>query len=150
MGYSLDEKDLQIVEVLQEHGDYTTRDIAKETLLPITTVHNRIQKLKTDGIIKKFTIEVDPDAVGKGFKVYVLISVNLEQIKQLKKSQYDIAKELKSFYFTERVDVVAGGTDLVCIVKVKDVKEFDKVLLDKIQKVDGIKETKSMVVIHGS
>jgi len=45
MAYSIDEKDRKIIEVLQEHGDYTTRQIAKKVSLPITTVHNRIKKI---------------------------------------------------------------------------------------------------------
>jgi DNA-binding Lrp family transcriptional regulator len=149
MDSRLDDKDRSILEILQENGDYTTRQIAKRTLLPITTVHNRIQKLKKDGIIKRFTIEVDHSAIDKGFMVYLLVSVNIEKIRELKKTQHDIARELRGFYFIEKVNVVAGGTDIVCVVRVKDVKEYDKVLLTKIQQIEGIKETKSMVAIHG-
>ena len=87
MDYQLDDKDRSILEILQENGDYTTRQIAKKTLLPITTVHNRIQKLKNEKIIRKFTIDINQEAIQKGFLVYVLISVNLERIKELKKTQ---------------------------------------------------------------
>ena len=149
MEYKPDEKDKKIIEVLKEHGDYTTRQIAKKTLLPSTTIHNRIRKLKKENIIKKFTIELDNSKVDKGFLVYLLISVNIETLKAKKKTQYDMAKELNGFYFTERVDVVAGGTDLVATIRVKDVNEYDKVLLGKIQLVEGVKETKSMIVLHG-
>ena len=150
MAYQLDEKDKSILEILQENGDFTTRDIAKKTLLPITTVHNRIQKLKGEGIIRKFTIDVDPEAVDKAFMAYVLVSVNIEHLKQLKKTQYDIAKELRLLPFSERVDIVAGGMDIIMVIRVKDVKEFNKVLLGKIQLVEGVKNTQSMIVIHGS
>ena len=150
MAYQLDEKDKSILKILQENGDFTTRDIAKKTLLPITTVHNRIQKLKGEGIIRKFTIDVDPEAVDKAFMAYVLVSVNIEHLKQLKKTQYDIAKELRLLPFSERVDIVAGGMDIIMVIRVKDVKEFNKVLLGKIQLVEGVKNTQSMIVIHGS
>jgi Lrp/AsnC family transcriptional regulator, leucine-responsive regulatory protein len=144
----LDEKDKKILEVLQEHGDYTTRQIAKKTLLPITTIHNRIRKLKKEKIIKKFTIEIEPKAINKSFLVYILISVNLPFLKKHKKSQYVIAKEIKRFGFVERIDIVSGGTDLVATIRVKDVEEFDKVLLGKLQQIEGIKDTRSMIVIH--
>lgn len=148
MTATLDDKDRKILAVLQEHGEYTTRQIAKRTLLPATTIHNRIRKLKHDKIIHKFTIDIDPAAVGKSFMAYVLISANLELLKQKKKTQYDLAKELRGFYFTERVDIVSGGTDLVAIVRVNDVEEFDKILLGKLQAVDGVKNTQSLIVIH--
>ena len=144
----LDEKDKKIIEVLKEHGDYTTRQIAKKTLLPITTIHHRIKKLKIDKIITKFTIELDNKKIDKGFASYVLISVNLPLLKQKKRSQYDIAKEIGKNYFVEKVDIVSGGTDLVALVRVKDVEEFDKVLLTKLQQIEGIEKTQSLIVIH--
>src|SRR3989338_8058136 len=121
MEAKIDEKDRKIIEVLKEHADYATRQIAKKTGLPITTVHNRIQKLKKEKIIKRFTVDLDHAKVGHGFLVYVLVSVNLSLLKEKKKSQYDVAKELKHFNFVERADIVSGGTDIVATVRVKDV-----------------------------
>jgi Lrp/AsnC family transcriptional regulator, leucine-responsive regulatory protein len=148
MATTIDEKDKKILGVLEDHADYTTRQIAKNTLLPITTIHNRIRKLKKDKVIKKFTVEVDQNKVNKGFLVYILISANLQILKKKKKTQYDLAKELRGFYFVERADIVSGGSDLVVIVRVKDVNEFDKVLLNKLQLVEGIEKTQSLIVIH--
>ncbi len=149
MTANLDEKDRKILAVLQEHGDYTTRQIAKKTLLPITTIHHRIQKLKREKIIRGYTIAVDPHAVGKSFAAYVLISVNLEFLKQKRKTQYDLAHEISAFPFIEHVDIVSGGTDIVALIRVADVHEFDAVLLRKLQQVEGIEKTQSLIVIHG-
>ena len=84
MEYKMDEKDRRILEILREHADYSTRQIAKKTLIPYTTINNRIQKLKKEGVIKKFTIEPDYDKIGRGFLVYILISVDLQFLKQKK------------------------------------------------------------------
>ncbi|MDP3917249.1 MAG: Lrp/AsnC family transcriptional regulator [Nanoarchaeota archaeon] len=148
MEYKLDSKDKKILGVLKEHGDYTTREIAKKTLIPFTTINNRIRKLKQEGFIKKFTIELDHDKIARGFVVYVLISADLKYLKEKNKTQYDVAKELKKFDSVERVDIVSGETDIVAIVRVKDVKEFDNFLLEKIHSIDGVANTKSMIVIH--
>ncbi len=150
MADKIDEKDHKILEVLHEHADYTVRQVAKKLQLPITTVHHRIKKLKQEKIIKRYTIDIDPEAVGKSFIAYVLISANLAVLKQKKKTQYDLARELRQFHFVERVDIVSGGTDLVVIIAVKDVAEFDRVLLEKIQGLEGIEKTQSMIVIHGN
>jgi DNA-binding Lrp family transcriptional regulator len=148
MGYKPDETDLKILSVLKENSDYSIRQIADKTLLPVTTIHNRISRMKSAGTIRRFTVDIDPESVGKGFMVYLLISANLEILKAKNKTQYDLAKEIKRFPFTERVDIVAGGTDLVAIIRVKDVGEYDKVLLSKIQMLEGIKNTQSLIVLH--
>ena len=40
----MDEKDEKILRLLKENSKSTTQQIAKKTLIPITTVHNRIKK----------------------------------------------------------------------------------------------------------
>jgi DNA-binding Lrp family transcriptional regulator len=148
MSTKLDEKDLKILELLKEHGDYATRQIAKKTMLPVTTIHNRIRKLKSAGVIKRYTIELDHDKLGRNFVAYVLVSVNLELLKEKKKSQYDLVHEIKKLYFVERVDIVTGGTDMVVVMRLKDVAEFDHCLLTKFQTIEGIERTQSLIVIH--
>ncbi len=148
MGNIIDEKDRKILELLEKHAEYTTRQIAKKIQVPITTVHHRIKKMKKEGIIRKFTIIPDYDAVGKGFLVYVLIHAGLPLLKQKKKTQYDIAKEINMFPQVERVDVITGGADLIAVVRVKDVREFDQFLLGKLQLVEGVEKTQSMIAIH--
>ena len=42
---------MKILEVLRENSKLSTQQIAKKTGLPVTTVHNRIKKLKKLGQI---------------------------------------------------------------------------------------------------
>lgn len=148
MSYNIDDKDQKILDVLKNHADYTTRQIAKKTLLPVTTIHHRIKRLRKEKIIKKYSVELDHSKVGRGLLVYILISVNLPYLKKQKKSQYDVAKAVRKFGFVERIDIVTGGTDMVAMLRVKDVNEFDKVLLGKLQMIEGISNTQSLMVIH--
>ena len=46
------------------------------------------------------------------------------------------------------MDHVSGGTDLIAMIRVKDVSEFDKILLGKLQRIEGIEKTQSLIVIH--
>ncbi len=148
MEYKLDDKDWKIISLLQEHADYSTRQMAKRLLMPVTTVHHRIRKLRKQGIIKKFTVELDYGKTGRSFVAYVLISVNLEVLKKKRRTQHDLAREIRRIDEVERVDIVSGGTDMIALVRVKDVDKFDKLLLGRLQLIEGIKNTQSLIVIH--
>ncbi len=148
MTYNMDEKDKKILEILKDHAEYTTREIAKKTLLPVTTVHNRIKKLRDDGIIKKYTVRLDHSKLGNNFVAYVLVSTNLELLKRKNKTQYDLISDIRKSYFVERADIVTGGTDIVVIVRVSDVQEFDECLVKRLQMIEGINSTQSLIVIH--
>ena len=145
---SLDDKDLKIIEELKANSDYTTRQIAKKTLLPVTTVHNRVQKLRKQKVIKHFTIEVDNTLLGKNVSAYILVSADLKYLKEKHMSQYDLAKDIRKLYCIEKVDIVTGGTDLVVFLRVSSIKELDEVLLGKLQLVDGVANTRSLVVLN--
>ncbi|MBW2992768.1 Lrp/AsnC family transcriptional regulator [Candidatus Woesearchaeota archaeon] len=147
MGDILDSKDRKILDVLKSNADFTSRQIAKKTFVAVTTVFNRIKKLKSEGIIKKFTVELDNKKIGKGFMVYIEVNVNLPLLKSKGKSQLDIQKEIKKFDFVERADIIAGGADLMVVIRVKDVEEYEEVLLKKLHLIEGIENTKSLVVI---
>jgi len=148
MSYKVDDKDQKILDVLKDHAEYTTRQIAKKTLLPATTIHNHIKKLRQEGIIKKYTVRLDYTKLDKNFVAYILVSTNLELLKRKNKTQYDLIDDMRKFYFVERADIVAGGTDIVVIMRVKDVIEFDECLVKKLQTVEGVNSTQSLIVIH--
>jgi len=114
----------------------------------VTFHKGTISSIIEDQGIKRFTIELDNQKIEKEFSAYILISADLQILKQKKKTQYDLAEEIKRSYFVDKVSIVSGGTDLIALIRVKDVNEFDEVLLGKLQKIDGIEKTQSLIVIH--
>ena len=143
-----DEKDLAILEVLEKHGDYTVRQIAKKTLLAPTTVHARIKKLKKLGVIRKFTIDIDKGKLGLKLGAYILVSVDLKFLKERHRTQYDLVEELKKVPFVEEVHIITGVSDIIARVRVKDVEEFDRILMEKIQMLEGVSKTQTMIIMH--
>jgi DNA-binding Lrp family transcriptional regulator len=148
MSFKLDEKDQKIIEILKENSDFTTRQIAKKTLLPITTVHHRINKLKAEGVIRKFTIEIDERKLGKNFAAHVLVSCDYKTLRGEKRNQHILAKDILRFPEVERVDIVAGGSDMILRVRTTDVEAYDTFLFNRLQKLNGIDKTQTLVIIH--
>jgi len=147
MEFKLDNKDLKILEILREDGSLSTRQIASRSLLPITTVHNRIKHMKEAGVIKKFTIELDYKKLGKGLAAYVLVKVDSKYLKGFRKTQHDLIKELRRFDFIEKADIVTGTIDIVLLIRVKDVEELDKVIVENLRDVQGIESTETLVIL---
>lgn len=145
---NMDEIDKKIIEILEKHAEYTVREISKKTLIPITTVHNRIKKLRDTGIIKKYTVELDYKQIDRGFSAIILVSCDYKLLKELKKDQHILAKEISLLPEVEKVDIVTGETDLIVRVRLKDVEEFDSFLLKRFQKIAGVDRTRSLIVIH--
>ena len=60
----VDEKDLRIIEILQKDARTTYTEIAKRLRVSESTIRKRVKQLEDDGIIKGYTINVDPTKLG--------------------------------------------------------------------------------------
>lgn len=144
----VDDKDLKILDILKSRGDYTTRQISKATGFPATTIHNRIVRMKKEGIIKNYTINLNHKQVGKNFAAIILVSVDYKNLREQKKDQHILAQELGKMPEVEEVTIVTGGIDMVLKVRVTDVEAYDQFLFKKLQKISGIGNTQSLVIIN--
>lgn len=69
----MDDIDAKILSILSADAMTTATDIGATVGLSIPAVNKRIQKLKKDGKLKKFTILTDGKAVGKPITAYILV-----------------------------------------------------------------------------
>ena len=143
----LDEKDLKVLNILKKNAELTSSQISKKTGIPITTVHNRIKKLKQSGIIKNYTVNIDFEKIGKQLTAYILITVNQSMLGK-KISQHDIGKKLKLFGEVESADIVAGGTDMIIKVRSESMPKLNEFITEKLRNIEGIDKTQTLMVLE--
>ncbi len=73
--FSLDEKDMAILRVLQQNGRATVKEIADQVHLSTTPVHERIKRMEETGVIKQYAALVDHSKVRKGLMVICYVSL---------------------------------------------------------------------------
>ena len=144
----MDEKDEKILKLLKENSKLTTQQISKKILMPITTIHNRIKKLEKEGIIKKYTLELDNKKIGKAIVAYINIVVDYKLLKEANISQHQLAKKLKQHEFVEEAAIVTGGTDIIIKVRSKNIDELDDFVVNYLRNIDGIEKTQTTVVLN--
>jgi len=144
----LDETDYSILDMLKSNSKVRIHIIARKLGIPSSTVHHRIKKLEEKSIIKKWTIIPDPKKVGFNIKSFVLIFVDVTNLKRIGKTQKDIAEILKKIPNVENVDIITGEADLLVSIRAGDMQDFQNILLDKIQSIEGIVKTKTMISLN--
>jgi Lrp/AsnC family transcriptional regulator, leucine-responsive regulatory protein len=143
----LDEKDKKILTLLIENSNLSTQKIAKKTNIAITTVHNRIKKLKKLGVIKNYTINVDKKKLGKNLFAYILVDVDNKALKNSKISQEQLARKIKNIDIVEEVSVIGGGSDIILKVSVEDIDQLNDFIMNKLRSFDAVDSTKTMIVL---
>jgi Lrp/AsnC family transcriptional regulator, leucine-responsive regulatory protein len=116
-----DKTDLKILSLLQQNGNYTIKEIANETNLSITPVHERIKRLENEGIISKYTAILDKNKLGKWLQV--LCQVTLD--KQTQSNFSDFEESIKSFSEVVECSVVSGGFDYLLKILVEDMEAYN-------------------------
>ena len=135
----IDEKDHAILDVLKENSSLSIQQISKKIAIPIATVHNRIKRMKSNGIIQKYTIVVDKAKLGKKMVAYILIKA------MPKIDQPALLEKLMKNELVEDGAVVAGQFDLIIKVRVADITELDWFAIKHLRTFDDISQTQSMI-----
>ena len=142
----MDKKDKKILDLLELDSGLTTSKISKKTNIPITTVHNRIQKMKKEGVIKNFTVNINYEKIGKPLTAYILVAVNQNLSGDI--SQQDIGKKIQMYDDVQNVDIVTGTTDLLIKVRIKSMRELSNLITNSFRKIKGVDKTQTMMVLE--
>ncbi|MBW2999593.1 Lrp/AsnC family transcriptional regulator [Candidatus Woesearchaeota archaeon] len=133
----IDAKDHKIISILRENSRMSIRDIAKKANLRPSTVHQRIQRLKRNNVIEKYTLKLNDQAMGQDFIVFMLVAG--------KPTEYLNDMFLKHKNVKE-VFGVTGEHDLLFKLKFKDVHEFNDFVMKFRKLYKEITKTLTMVV----
>jgi len=144
----MDDKDEQILQILRENSKLSTHQISKKTRIPITTVHNRIKKLKKEGIIKKYSIIVDNKKIGKELAAYVLVMLDFSLLHSKNEGQHQILNKITKHHFVEEGAVVTGETDILIKVRCANIDELDDFLTQYMWTIEGVSKTKTLLILY--
>ena len=68
-----DDMDARIISALGADGRRSYADVGAEVGLSTAAVHERVKKLLDKGVIRRFSISVDPERLGLNFTAFVAI-----------------------------------------------------------------------------
>ena len=75
----MDATDRHILDLLQQDARMTNAEIAERVKLTASSVFERVRKLQEQGIIQRFTIQVDPAALGKPLTAFIRLTVAYDE-----------------------------------------------------------------------
>jgi len=129
----LDEVDREIIEHLRENARTTFVDIGKALDISDATVYNRVKRLREMGVIKRFTIEVDEAAIGKGTSGFMRVSVKPGTVKE-------VSRQLVETERVSEVYEIHGSEDLIVKVRAKNLGRLRSVIL-KVREIPDVVQT---------
>jgi len=136
----VDRVDLQIINLLQEDSRLSFNKIASKLGISVGTAYNRIKSLEDRGILKGYTVVVDPVKVGYGLTAVILIQAEGKHL-------IDLENEVAKMSNVISVYDITGDFDITVIARFRDrtsLNAFIKSLLT----IPYVKRTVTNVVLN--
>ena len=138
--HGLDEKDLKILEILQDDGRASYSQISRILGMSEAAIYSRIQKLLKLGVIRRFQAILDPDKLGFTLTAFIAVTAHPAKYE-------DVLKALAEIPEIQEIHDVTG--DYYCLVKLRARgKESLAKILDQIGSLDGVASTETRIVLR--
>jgi Lrp/AsnC family transcriptional regulator for asnA, asnC and gidA len=142
--YEVDNVDLRILEILRENAKKPFTEVAKKVHVSQGTVHVRMNKMEEAGIVEKTTVKINYAKLG--FDITAFIGIFLE-----KSALYDkVVDRLKEIPEITSIHYTTGNYSMFVKIHCRDTNHLKEVLHDKMQQVEGIERTETMISLEES
>lgn len=142
--YQIDDLDRQILTIMLEDALLPFTEIAKRVFVSPGTVHVRYRKLMEMGVISGSQIVIDHKVLGFGINAF--IGIYLE-----KSSMYaSVLQQLKKIPEVIGCHYTTGNYSMFANILCKDTDHLKVVLHDKMQYIDGISRTETLISLEQS
>ncbi|MEM1566089.1 MAG: Lrp/AsnC family transcriptional regulator [Candidatus Bathyarchaeia archaeon] len=137
----MDEIDQKILKLLQEDGRLPFLEIAQKLKLSESTIRKRVQALKERGVIKRFTVEVDPAKMG--LNTVAIVGIDVDPPKLL-----EVAQKLCEFKEIRCVATSTGDHMIMTEIWTKDGRELTRLISEKIGPIEGVKKICPAIILE--
>lgn len=142
--YILDEKDKEILRVLQHNARLTTKEVSSRVHLSNTPVYERIKRLERLGFITQYATILNAEKLNKGFTVFC--SVKLRQLNTERALAFTaMISEIPEV--TECYNI-SGGFDYMLRIQSPDMRYYQQFLLNVLGRHDNIASLESTFVME--
>lgn len=142
--YEIDNTDIKILEILRDDAKKPFTEVARRVNVSQGTVHVRMAKLEEAGIVEKTTLKLNYARLG--YDITAFIGIFLE-----KSALYDkVVARLKEIQEITSIHYTTGNYSMFVKIHCRDTNHLKEVLHDKMQQVDGIERTETMISLEES
>jgi Lrp/AsnC family leucine-responsive transcriptional regulator len=137
---NLDRIDRLIIDELVADGRATLASLAEKASLSVSAVQSRVRRLESKRVIRGYTAQVDPEAIGRALSAFVAIT-------PIDPAQPDDAPaRLRHISAIESCHSVAGEESYVLLVRVESPRSLEH-LLQEIRATANVR-TRSTIILQ--
>ena len=142
MNRIIDAKDYRLLDLLQRDATVTQAEIGRRVGLSAASVNERIRKLEKSGTIRGYVALLDDTLVGNEITAFIEVAV------EHPRKERGLVELLQRLDEVQECHYVAGEFTCLLKVKVADRQALRELVLDRLNALDGVRQTRTMMVLE--
>ncbi|QOT19910.1 Lrp/AsnC family transcriptional regulator [Paenarthrobacter sp. YJN-5] len=144
MQVELDPLDRRLLALLTSNARQTNQALAESLGIAPSTCLARLKSLRDSGTIQRFTIDIDPQAIGQPLQA--LVSVRLRPGARHLMSSF--AQELRTMPEISQFFVLGGADDFLIHITARDTEHIRQFVLDRLSSNQAVAGTQTSLVFE--
>jgi len=137
----LDERDRRILNLVQRDAKLPQAEIARRVGLSAAAVNERLKKLESTGVIRRFAALVDARAVGVPITAFVEVFIEHPRLEP------GFIERVLKMDEVQECHHVTGEFSLLLKVRVADMAALQKLLIEEINAHAGVRQTRTVMAL---
>ena len=134
----IDDLDVKILSELAKDASISVPRLSKKINVNSSVVYSRIKRLVKRGLIRKFTIVINDEALG--FSVKALTGINMDS-----KLRDNVLNELFKIPEVREVAEVTGRFDVLVTMTARSQDEMHQLISEKLGRIEGVQKTETFI-----
>jgi Lrp/AsnC family transcriptional regulator, leucine-responsive regulatory protein len=144
MAIKLDPIDRKILQILQQDGNITNAQLAKDIGLSPAPTLERVKKLEQNGIIQSYHAELNKEKIGIGVSIFVLVTLSSHKMNQIN----SFVEKIKLIPEVIECHHITGQGDFLLKILTKDIPSYQTLILNTLSQIEEIGNMRSMVNLN--
>jgi len=135
--------DKRILKVLQSEGRLSWVKLAERVNLSPSACQRHVEAMQASGMIKRFTLNIDPVKVGLNIHAFIHVKVERQRVETASAMRATIQTypEVQALY------KISGPFDYLVDIVVVDIKALSDFIDNKLLALDGVSDASSSIVL---
>ena len=140
----IDKLDRKILAILAQNARIAFKDVAEKCGVSRAAIHQRVERLKEDGVITGSGFSINPKSIGYGTCTYVGIRLERGSMYREVVKCLEAIPEIVECHFT------TGPYTMLCKLYARDNEHLMDLLNNKIQGIPGVVSTETLISLEES
>ncbi len=136
----VDETDLRILKILEADSSIPYTEIARRLGLSESTVRKRVASMLEEGVIRRFTVVLDPSKVG--YNTVAIVGIDVEP------KLLEAAQRLAEIPEARYVATSTGDHMIMTEIWARDGRDLSRIISERVGRIEGVRRICPSIVLE--